>query len=103
MTSKRLGMVLAAVFVLWSLAGTGWFAPGPSDWNTQVSGVSLAFAGDPDSYEDSNSDSEGNPGQNPEPDSGSRPPSEDEDTGSRDDDVVQTLMLIISLIFSGMP
>lgn len=103
MTSKRLGMVLAAVFVLWSLAGTGWFAPGPSDWNTQVSGVSLAFAGDPDSYEDG-SDSEGNPGQDPEPDSGTRPPPEDEDPGSRDDDVVQTLMLIISLIFfSGMP
>ena len=102
MTSKRPGMVLAAVFVLWSLAGTGWFATGPNDWNTQVSGVSLAFAGDPDSYED-DSDSEGNPGNNPDPDSGSPPPSEDEETGSSDDNVVQTLMLIISLIFSGMP
>jgi len=102
MISKRLGMVLVAIFVLWSLAGTGWFAPGPSDWNTQVSGVGLAYAGDPDSYEDAN-DNDGNQGQDPDSNSGSPPPSEDEETVSRDSDVVQTLVLIISLFFSGMP
>ena len=101
MTSKRLGMVLAAIFVLWSLAGTGWFAPGPSDWNTQVSGVGLAYAGDPDSYEDANSDSDQDPDADPE--RGSQPPSEDEETVSRDSDVVQTVILFISLFFSGMP
>jgi hypothetical protein len=102
MISKRLGMVLAAVFVLWSLAGTGWFAPGSSDWNTQVSGVSLAFAGDPDSYEDAN-DSDSNPGPDPDPESGSPPPSQDEETVSRDSDAVQTVLFFVSLIFRGMP
>ena len=96
MTSKRLGMVLVAVFVLWSLTGTGWFAPGPSDWNNQVSGVGLAYAGDPDSYEDAN-DSDSDAGIDPDPDSGLQPPSEDE-TVSRDSNVVQTCLLFVSLI-----
>lgn len=100
MTSKRLGIVLAAAIVLWSLAGTSWIAQTTSTWNDELSLVGVAHAGDPDAYEDGNSSEEGT-GSDPDASSGgSQLPSDKDDTT---DDVVQTLILIVSLIISGTP
>lgn len=98
MTSKRLGMVIAAAFVLWSLTTIGWFAPTPTNWTDNVTLVGTAYAGDPDQYEDSNSGSDTESSQSPDP----APPSSDEKEESGRDDVTQTIASIVSLLLWGI-
>ena len=101
MTSKRLGIVIAAVFVLWSLAGFGWLSPTPIDGTDGVFLVGIAHAGDPDKYED-DTGTDGDPAENPSGGGEPPPPSQDEDADSRTDDVTQTIVTIVSLILWGI-
>jgi hypothetical protein len=100
MTSKRLGIAIAAVFVLWSLAGFGWLSQTPIDGTEGVFLVGIAHAGDPDMYEGPS----GTDGDSGESSDGEEPPppSQDEDTDSRTDDVEQTIATIVSLILWGI-
>jgi hypothetical protein len=100
MTSKRLGMVIAAAFVLWSLTTFGWFAPTPDNWTDDILVVGTAYAGDPDTYEDGNDpDTNEDPGENPP--SEPEPPPSDEDQSGRDD-VTQAIASIVSLLLWGI-
>ena len=118
MTSKRLGIVLVALFALWSLAGSGSFV---SSSNTLggaglgaslgALGASLAYAGDPDGYtgpkgsKDSkgpkspkgskNSSPDGDPDQygDPGPEGEEDPPSE----GPRDDESVDSVNIFLEI------
>ena len=102
MTSKRLGMVIAAAFVLWSLTTFGWFAPTPSDWTDDVLLVGTAYAGDPDQYEEGN-DPDTEEGPDPDPAGGSEPepPPSDEGESGRDD-ITQTVVSFVSLLLWGI-
>ena len=99
MTSKRLGMVIAAALVLWSLTGSGWFAPTPSDWIDDVLLVGTAYAGDPDQYEEGvNPDAE--PGEDPDGGSEPEPPSDEDQSGR--EDITQTIVSFVSLLLWGI-
>jgi hypothetical protein len=98
MTSKRLGVVIAAAFVLWSLTTIG-FAPTPIDWADDVVLVGTAYAGDPDQYEDGNSSSE--EGSAVEGGNDPAPPSDEREESGRDD-VTQTITSIVSLLLWGI-
>jgi hypothetical protein len=53
MTSKRLGIFVAVVVAVWSLAGISWFTPVVGTFPNPVSSVGTAYAttGDPDMYD----------------------------------------------------
>jgi hypothetical protein len=80
MTSKRLGILVVALVVIWSLTGLGWFALDPGAAPNSITTWGVAHAGDPDHYVGG---SEGE-GQAP-PDNGSGGESSDNPSDEREE------------------
>lgn len=107
MTSKRLGIFVAVVFAVWSLAGISWFTPAVGTIPTLVSSVGTAYAttGDPDMYDSpsNGSDSGSSAGSGTTDGSGTKdqiePPQTRDANRSTVTVIVQTISDLTLLIF----